>query len=87
MPRKALAGPTSEPRIHELSHRDSQRPVQEHRVLRTRPRGRYAPSRLRSRHRAGRAGSTAKFGASSPVWQGCENEHCGAAGERVPAGQ
>ena len=32
MPRKALAGPAGEPRLHDQSRRHSQRPIQEHRV-------------------------------------------------------
>jgi hypothetical protein len=32
MPRKALAEPAGEPRIHDQSRRYSQRPTQEHRV-------------------------------------------------------
>jgi hypothetical protein len=32
MPRKALAGPAGEPRLHDQSRRYSQRPTQEHRV-------------------------------------------------------
>ena len=86
MPRKALAEPAGEPRLHDQSRRYSQRPTQEHRVSEhLRAADALHRACARGIERGGRA-AAAYFGAPSPVWQGHENAYRGVAGERVPAG-
>jgi hypothetical protein len=62
MPRKALAGTASEPRIHDQSHRYRNGPLKEHRASERAPRRRGGASCLRPRDGRGRAGTTAYFG-------------------------